>query len=268
MNDYNHGNPGNHGMPRHEINTLIIGCMDGRTNFKVDELNAQHGGAIILRNAGANVSAPEMKRAIEIALDKYNIKIIVLIPHIDCGAMGLVCDTLLEHKSADPRVYSDLIQQFKGRFSDRGDLETRLNPDMQFDALKELIGNRQVTLFRYVLDPSGLSVPEDYHKHSHTLFVSRPYTSQCSLMFEDATAVTGKEVGMWGTYVVQPADESSIRIAIDNLGIRRVIFFAESVGDLHEMEHAEKELRSKGVLNGVNVSLVVPKHVKKRMTSL
>ncbi|MCL5413359.1 MAG: hypothetical protein M1569_03085, partial [Candidatus Marsarchaeota archaeon] len=137
---------------------------------------------------------------------------------------------------------------------------------MRFDRLKELIGKREIFISLSTLDPAGLSVPADYADHEHTLFVTKPYASRCEFMFEDATEATGKEVKIWGTYVVQPPDESSIRIAVENLGIKRVIFFAENQSDLHEMEHIRKGLEKKGILNGTNASIVLPNHIKKKVT--
>ena len=135
----------NYGSNPKPVTKGIICCMDGRGNFEVDKEN--NSDAVVLRGPGPNLFANEMRTAVKKALDKYDdLTEFVLMPHMRCGAMGAVNDTLHLDKKADPQIYSSLIQPFhdKGiKFKDRDDLESTVNPATQKAQLEEIIdGNR------------------------------------------------------------------------------------------------------------------------------
>ncbi len=243
-----------------EVTTVILACMDRRLNEEVDRMN--EGNAVILRNAGANVMSAE--GAIREAIDAYpNIRKIMLVPHLDCGAMGLVSSTILEGKQADNRVYNDLIAQFKGKFKTRKGLEEDVNPAIQMNALKEIIGDRPIMLQSLRLNPAGLVLPADGHPHS--LVVVRPSQSHYRFLFDDVNHSLGEDkIGMGSTYVVQPADSSSIRIAVENLNIRQVVFFAESHKDADASRKAAKELQSKDFAKDATILVAERGKVKLR----
>jgi hypothetical protein len=241
--------PFDYGSNPAAVNTIILACMDRRLNEEVDRLN--EGDAVVLRNAGANV--PMAEKALREVLNTYpNIRKILLVPHLDCGAMGLVSSTLVNGQSADPRVYADLIAQFKGKFKSRKDLEEDVNSKMQLGALADVIGDRSLLLQSIRVDPASLSLPPDDRPHS--LVVVRPSQTHYRYMLDDINRALGNDVmGMGSTYVIQPEDHSSIRIAVENLHIKQVVFFAESHKDTEASKKAAKALEASDFAKGARI---------------
>ena len=241
--------PFDYGSNPAAVNTIILACMDRRLNEEVDELN--RGDAVVLRNAGANVSMAE--KELREALGTYpNVSKIILVPHLDCGAMGLVSSTILEKQQADPRVYTDLIAQFNGKFKTRKDLEENVNPRLQLDELKDIVSNKSIIIEVKRLDPASMKLPPDDHPHS--LVVVKPSQSHYRYLFYDINRVLGMDrIGMGSTYVVQPEDPSSIRIAVENLHIKQIIFFAESHKDVEASKKAAKALQSKDFASSAQI---------------
>lgn len=201
--------------------TLILACMDRRLNSEIDRIGG--GTAVVVRNAGADVGLAKV--AIERILEQGNIGNVLILPHLDCGAMGLVAGSLLDKKRVDDQVYSGLVRQFEGSFRSRNELESEVNPMMQRHRLEDIINGRDIGIEVRCLDPSRLNPGGT--DGTHSLAIMNPSASAYEAIFKSAErSAGGMTLGMASTYVVQPFDAVSARIAVESLGIKNVAFIA------------------------------------------
>jgi len=109
---------------------IIISCMDRRLNRYLDQWN--DGNTVFVRNAGSNVGSLRDTLKLLKGADE-----IVVLPHTDCGAMGVVHKALSGEKMPD--VLNPLITPFLNlRGKGREELE-RENLEVQLRSLRSLV---------------------------------------------------------------------------------------------------------------------------------
>ncbi|MEM3947353.1 MAG: carbonic anhydrase [Metallosphaera sp.] len=115
---------------------IVISCMDRRLNEFLEK-NYNDGETVFIRNAGANINSLKETKALIKKADE-----IIILPHTDCGAMGVVERALNGEKL--PNGLDTLISPFlgKGKLT-RAQLE-QLNPVVQETTLKSLT-NAKIT---------------------------------------------------------------------------------------------------------------------------
>ncbi|QKR00217.1 carbonic anhydrase [Metallosphaera tengchongensis] len=109
---------------------LVISCMDRRLNhFLEKEYN--DGKTTFVRNAGANIGS--LKETLRLLKEAEEI---VILPHTDCGAMGVVEKAL--RGETLPNLLKPLITPFQNlRVSNRAELET-LNTRVQEELARKV----------------------------------------------------------------------------------------------------------------------------------
>jgi carbonic anhydrase len=94
---------------------VVVSCMDRRLNRYLDELN--DGDTIFVRNAGANIGSLRDTLRHLIKADE-----IIVLPHTDCGAMGVVQRALSGERFSE--ILNPLIGSFSNlRVNGRNELE-------------------------------------------------------------------------------------------------------------------------------------------------
>ncbi|MEL9969752.1 MAG: carbonic anhydrase, partial [Metallosphaera sp.] len=86
---------------------IVISCMDRRLNEFLEK-NYNDGETVFIRNAGANINSLKETKALIKKADE-----IIILPHTDCGAMGVVERALNGEKL--PNGLDTLISPFLGK---------------------------------------------------------------------------------------------------------------------------------------------------------
>ncbi len=177
---------------------LVISCMDRRLNRYLDELN--DGDTLFVRNAGANASS--LHYTLKLIRDADEV---IVLPHTDCGAMGVVHRALSGEKI---NGVDSLITPFHGlEGSSRHELELE-NLRVQKEKIKAISGGR---VSGEIINTESLQTPSfsDY-----IAAIMQPSSKKYSAILPE----------MDGTYVIQVSGSDSdidISIARKFLGIKK-----------------------------------------------
>jgi hypothetical protein len=222
--------------------TIILACMDRRLNGYVDQLMLEHPNSVSLRNAGANVLTE--RESLNKLITK-NTERIILLPHTDCGAIKFV-SSIINGGSTAPKLYSDLVQQFKGKDAITLEALEKLNLKIQSEAVMDLLGNRNIDVLSELVQTDKLSFDDT---KGHALVLSRPSTTTNEDIIERINwEKKGPELGLGSTYMIQAhnlADVASdIEIAVNVLKLSDVRAFSKS-SETRELESEIKKIKER-----------------------
>ncbi len=153
---------------------VILGCSDSRApaEFVFDQ---GLGDLFVIRVAG-NIAAPSQVGSIEFAVERFQIRLIVVLGHSNCGAVQATLDHCLSPGDTSPALRSIVDRISPGIRSVLDDLDeaatgTRLNKSIRANVLAT-IGNirAQSDYLRYTELQGGLRiVGADYDLSSGTV---------------------------------------------------------------------------------------------------
>lgn len=204
---------------------LVISCMDRRISEYLDS-RYNDGSTVFLRNAGANIST--LSKSIESILNAESIKSVIIAPHTDCGAMGLVQTVLSGKAKVSENVEKGLVSRFRNAsYSNRGELERIVNPAMQENEMRRLVRSPSIGTSTELIDLSTLQIPTDGGRHLLTF--TKPSPSRYSSLI---ARYDNPDIGMFNSYFIQAfaAKEVSadIEIAAAALHISDIRLVSES----------------------------------------
>ena len=130
------------------LKTIVIGCIDSRVIIE-KIFQAKPGELLVLKNAG-NVITEDVIRSILISIHKFNIELIIILGHVDCG-ITKINPTVLMNK---------LTPEMLKKIGHRGN-NIRLEIYKYFILFRDEIANikRQVfTLVKSKLIPSNIKI--------------------------------------------------------------------------------------------------------------
>ncbi len=235
------------------MNTIVISCMYRRlSSFLDSEYN--DADTIFLRNAGANVQT--LLGSVKSVASANKIKEIIIAPHTDCGAMGLVYKALHGEATTSKIVNECLVSQFKdvGGYS-RDEIERKANVKIQKAAIEQLASAMGANVRTELVDISKLDIPK--HDGKHILTITCPSSSRYSQLLE---RYEDEEVGMYDSYFIQASEVhdvlADVEIAILALHIAEVRIVAEAHDQVARLEQGLKQIRSQQYSFGANFSLI------------
>ena len=238
--------------------TLVLSCMDRRLNDYLDE-KYNDGNTLFLRNAGANVNT--LLNTIKQLAIEFPVKKIIIAPHTDCGAMGLVSSTIASGSNAHELVEKALVSQFRARkFSDRADLESRVNGEVQKEAIVAFANAIGAELSVELVNLNGLNIPADSGRH--VLTIAKP----SSTSYSDFLKRYDDKVGHFESYFIQSRSLRDvlpdIHVAATALHIRDVRLISENSRDNLLLPNQVKLLKEQEWMKDADISKV--SHVQKR----
>lgn len=84
---------------------VILGCSDSRVPVEI-VFDQGLGDLFVIRNAG-NIVAPSVVGSVEFAVDRFETRLVVVMGHSHCGAVGATLEALQSRSSASsPNVHS------------------------------------------------------------------------------------------------------------------------------------------------------------------
>ncbi|ABP94567.1 MULTISPECIES: carbonic anhydrase [Metallosphaera] len=171
---------------------IVISCMDRRLNQFLEK-NFNDGNTIFVRNAGANVNSLRNTLALLKKADE-----ILLLPHTDCGAMGVVEKALKGEKL--PAELEPLISPFRKYLGyTKAQLE-KVNVEVQESALK---GAVKAKVRSELIRTEELNAPAS---SDNVALVMPPSTRKYSEVISPDM--------MYRTYVIQTDNDGDIDVLI------------------------------------------------------
>ena len=162
-------------FPKYPV--LILTCMDPRIDIhRIFQLKT--GDVFVLRNAG-NTHTLDTMRAILLAIANYNVKIIIVLGHLNCGMTKISLSDLrlklpskfLSRLTSDySNLYSELKKFFKP-FSN--EIQNILEQIKRLETIKDLYPEIEITGMLYDIETgwifkykeiNDLSIPENFFK--------------------------------------------------------------------------------------------------------
>lgn len=178
-----------------DISRILISCMDRRLSAFLDS-EYNDGSTVFVRNAGANVLT--VLNTVKQLSIEHPIKSIVIAPHTDCGAMGLVEAAINGRAKTSAQIDKYLVSQFKvNRFADRKELESRINCDVQAASISPFARSIGASLDIRLIDLSNLDILADTGRHILTL------VKPSKTMYLDLIRRYSDNVGMFDSYFIQ-----------------------------------------------------------------
>lgn len=226
---------------------LIIKCMDGRMeNIRavakiVGELRSEGKSAVVLSDAGANVTAFE--KQIYWALKTYNINTVYLLVHNECGAVGYAC----KHHDAPADDNARLIISQFGQLTEHGpEVVSKEQPEFKRRLLNQILtaqSSKDGKQYNVIVEEVKVS-PHD---------PSRPIKEVALVRADDAAIyeVLANAKHIPGMYVIQAPNPwemtASLELAITALKVSVVNVVALKAA---QKKKAEQELeRVRATLN-------------------
>lgn len=154
---------------------VILGCSDSRApaEFVFDQ---GLGDLFVIRVAG-NIAAPSQVGSIEFAVERFQIRLIVVLGHSNCGAVQATLDHCLSPGDTSPALRSIVDRISPGIRSVLDDFDeaargTRLNKSIRANVLTTIDNIRaQSDYLRYTELQGGLRiVGADYDLSSRTVY--------------------------------------------------------------------------------------------------
>ncbi len=232
------------------INRILISCMDRRLSAFLDsEYNDEK--TVFVRNAGANVLT--VLNTVKQLSIEHPIKSIIIAPHTDCGAMGLVEAAINGKVKPSAQIDKYLVSQFKNNiFADRKELESRINCEVQAASLEQFARSIGAVLETRLIDLSTLDIPQDTGRHILTIAKPSP------TMYSDLVGRYSDNVGMFESYFIQARSIRDvlpdIEIAATALHISDIRMISESKMNNEIMESDVKVLKSQDYLNSAKIT--------------
>ncbi len=116
--------------------TVVLGCADARTPAEY-VFDQSLGDLFVIRVAG-NVVAPSLVGSVEFAASKFGTRLVVVMGHTQCGAVGATVDALEHGHPESPNLQSivDLISpHIEDLFVGPGDHDARLREAVRVNAI-------------------------------------------------------------------------------------------------------------------------------------
>lgn len=234
-----------------EISRIVVSCMDRRLSSFLD-LTYNDGKTVFVRNAGANITTA-LNTIKQLSIE-FPVKEIVLVPHTDCGAMGLVA-AAIAGKAVSPQVEECLVAQFRNRqFSDRDELEKNVNGRIQKAAIGPFAKSIGAKVEVALVDLLGLDIPKDSGRH--LLSITKPSPTK----YRDFISRYSDAPGIFDSYFIQANGIKDvlpdIEIAASALHIHDIRLVSES--SLHDVIIANdvKVLKQQNYLEEAKISTV------------
>lgn len=234
---------------------IVISCMDRRlSKYLEDKYN--DGETLFIRNAGASLHT--LINTVKQLAITSPIKKIVIAPHTDCGAMGLVFNTIHGTTVPSPEVEKALVSRYRGqKFNDRKELEN-INVDLQRSVLAAFAQTIGAEVETDLVEMSKLDIPQ--HEGEHILTLTKPSATRYSQMisrFRDG------KIGMFDSYFIQARGVRDvlpdIEIAVTALHIKDVRLLSESTEQNAQLARDMKLIAGRPWMEGARIALV--KHV-------
>ncbi len=209
------------------MSKVLISCMDRRLNNYIE---SKYSDFFVFRNAGANVYGIEQQ--LKEFVNDHNVDKLVIAPHTDCGAMKVVKSSL-EGKQRDSDIDNLLTNHFLS-FKD-SNLEEK-NKEIMFNRLNELFNYLDIEVD--FIDINKIETKED--KNEHILLVTSPYKPIYKEIFNELN------LEPFGTYIIQARTDlvlTDIKIGIERLGIKNIIFLALKDENERNLKYFESMLR-------------------------
>lgn len=235
------------------IDRMVISCMDRRLSDYLDS-KYNNGSTIFLRNAGANVHT--LSNSVRQILSDNKITKIIIAPHTDCGAMGLVHKALNGEVNPSGQISQDLVQQFKmAASSTRDEIERKVNPEIQKASIEKIAKLSNPKISVELIDLSKLNIPK--HEGEHILTITPPSSvsySQLIKKYKDG------KVGMFDSYFIQASETKDVypdvEIAITALHIMDVRFMASAPDQAEKLKKQLEQLKSQDYASSTSISLI------------
>lgn len=233
------------------IDRIVVSCMDRRLSSFLD-LNYNDSKTVFVRNAGANISTA-LNTIKQLSIE-FPISSILIAPHTDCGAMGLV-QSAIGGKPVSKQIEDSLVAQFRNLdFSDRKGLES-LNCNVQAKAMESFAKSIGANVDVRLIDLSTLAIPKDSGRH--LLTITKPSaTKYCDFI----SRYNDGGLGMFDSYFIQAKGIKDVlpdvEIAASALHIHDIRLISES--SLHDeiIKSDIKVLKSQPYLDGASMSMV------------
>ncbi|MDE1852038.1 MAG: hypothetical protein KGH69_05140 [Candidatus Micrarchaeota archaeon] len=187
---------------------IVISCMDRRLSEYLDS-KYNDGRTVFLRNAGANIGT--LSKSIEGIIGSGGISSVVIAPHTDCGAMGLVSSALSGSAKVSESIERNLVARFrKISYSDRNELERIVNPALQERGLSNLVKRPDIGTAVELIDLSRMQIPKDDGKHLLT------FTKPSPTRYSSFISKYGNSgIGMFNSYFIQASAARDVSADIE-----------------------------------------------------
>ncbi len=143
----------------------IVGCMDSRLTERIQKAKArlreEYGPGIdihVYRNAGARVISEIFEQA-----EHTDMKVLVLMPHKDCKAVGYAREVILGEIHPSPAIKKIFVEPLKAAGSNSRSSLEQFNADLQREVAIAGLENlkRDVEVDLSLVDLNGKSVPKN-----------------------------------------------------------------------------------------------------------
>ena len=234
------------------MNRVVVSCMDRRLSSFLDE-TYNDGRTVFVRNAGANM-ATVVNTVKQLSIE-FPIKKIVIAPHTDCGAMGIVDSAVHANAKASQAIENSLVAQFrKLGFDSRKALEERLNGSVQRDAIASFAKSIGAEVDVSLIDLGRLDLPA--HSGKHILTITKPTATS----YFELLKRFGEGVGMFDSYFIQAKGMRDvlpdIEVAVSALHISDVRLLSESDSGNSIMDSDLALLKKQEYMKGVEISTI------------
>ncbi|MBR9813651.1 carbonic anhydrase [bacterium] len=90
---------------------IVLGCSDSRVPLEII-FDQGLGDLFVIRVAG-NIVAPSLIGSVEFAASKFGTRLVVVLGHSDCGAVGATIDTLTGNSEAETKNLDAIVQRVR-----------------------------------------------------------------------------------------------------------------------------------------------------------
>jgi carbonic anhydrase len=166
----------------HEPFAIVLGCSDARVPVEI-VFDQGLGDLFVIRVAG-NIVAPSQVGSVEFAASKFGTRLVVVLGHVQCGAIFATIDELQQPAENQSRNLQSIVDRV--RPSVEGLLATELRHDRERLARQAVRANVGVSVSHL---RHGSPVLEQLVEHDGLLVVGAEYSSETGMVefFEGAT---------------------------------------------------------------------------------